>query len=79
MIVQAGRSIDGWTGGQSGEKLDGPPRALLIIQRSHTQSKIQTFSAPSGQSWCCVGRGDYHKPTRRHKSSIEAGRRRRAL
>ena len=47
MIVQAGRSIDGWTGeGQSGEKLDGPPRALLIIQRSHTQSKIQTFSAP---------------------------------
>ena len=76
MIVQAGRSIDGWTGGHSGEKLDGPPRALLIIQRSHTQSKIQTFS---GQSWCCVGRRDYHKPTRRHKSSIEAGRRRRAL
>ena len=84
MIVQAGRSIDVWTsGGQSGEKSDGPPRALLIIRKQATpevpMQNLNFLLAPSDQSWCCVGRRDYHKPTRRHKSSIEAGRRRRAL
>ena len=65
MIVQAGRSISGL----NDRRARPTSRSLNYPTRPHTQSKIQTFS---GQSWCCVGRRDYHKPTRRHKSSIEA-------
>ena len=69
MIVRCVRSICSRTGGH------GPARALLIIrkQRHKFRCKIQTFSArlPTRVG---VVEADYHKATRRHKSSIEAGR-----
>ena len=68
MIVRCVRSICSRTGGH------GPARALLIIRKQRHKFRCKNFLlAPSDQSWCCV-EADYHKATRRHKSSIEAGR-----
>ena len=69
MIVRCVRSICSRTGGH------GPARALLIIRKQATpQVPMQKLSPRAFRPELVLCGTDYHKATRRHKSSIEAGR-----